>query len=103
MLEPLGYQVTSVNNSRAALVLWGQNPESYDLLITDQVMPELSGAELVKHVHASRPNLPVIIWSGYSENLDLESARALGVRAYLMKPFSRGQLADAVASALASP
>lgn len=100
MLEPLGYHVTSVNDSRAALDLWSRSPESYDLLISDQVMPELSGAELVKQVLASRPNLPVIVWSGYSEDLDPESARVLGVRAYLMKPFTRAQLADAVASAL---
>jgi CheY-like chemotaxis protein len=70
MLAPLGYQVTSVNDSRAALDLWSRSPESYDLLISDQVMPELSGAEMVKQVLAVRPNLPVIVWSGCSENLD---------------------------------
>lgn len=102
MLEPLGYRVTSLNDSRAALAVWIKDPQSYDLLITDQVMPELSGAELVTHIHAQSPNLPVIIWSGYSEDLDPEAARALGAHQYLPKPFTRVQLTQAVASALSS-
>jgi PAS domain S-box-containing protein len=103
MLQPLGHAVTTVSSGRAALALFEHDPHAFDLVITDQIMPEMSGTELLQGLLARRPNLPVILCSGYSENLDEEQTLALGARAYLAKPFSRQQIADAVKQALAGP
>jgi PAS domain S-box-containing protein len=100
ILANLGYQVTVVNNSEKALALIADSPTTFDLLITDMTMPHLTGLELTARVLAIRPELPIILCTGFSELINKEQARALGIRAYLMKPVSVHELALAVRKAL---
>ncbi len=100
LLRRLGYEVETYCNSLEALDRFRADPAHFDLIITDQTMPKLTGAELVKSVMKLRPGMPVIMISGYSEAIDTERAGALGARAYLMKPFSGTQLAECVCAAI---
>jgi len=99
-LAELGYQVTSLASSREALELLKQNPSGFDLVITDQTMPEMTGIELAKHILTLRPQLPVILCTGFSHIVDAEAAKAAGIRVFVMKPLTQGEIARAVRKAL---
>ncbi len=96
MLQSLGYEVTRSCSSREALTLIDQDPMAFDLLLTDMTMPQLTGFELARKVLAIRPELPVILCTGFSETINKEQAQALGIRAYLMKPVSALELGQTV-------
>jgi PAS domain S-box-containing protein len=96
ILKGLGYQTTLSNNSLEALALIEQNPDLFDLIITDMTMPHLTGLELAQKVLALKANLPIILCTGFSELINKEQARAIGIRAYLMKPVSVRELAMTV-------
>ena len=100
MLQPLGYQVRFSCNSLEALALIEQAPMAVDLLITDMTMPHQTGLELTTRVLAIRPELPIILCTGFSDLVNKEQALALGIRAYLTKPVSIRNLALAVRKAL---
>ncbi len=101
LLELNGHSVTVVTDPHAALTRFATTPEAWDLVITDQVMPELTGAQLATRLLALRPDLPLIAMSGYSATLDQDAARALGLRAFLTKPVDEAALSAAIARALA--
>ena len=86
MLDALGYSVTAVNSSRDALALFTDSPESFDLLITDVTMPEMTGDILVEKIREVRSDLPVIVCSGYSERHSREKLSSLGLSRFVMKP-----------------
>lgn len=96
MLEKLGYTVVVLSNSNDALQLFSSMPEKFDLLITDQTMPELSGLDLARKILDIRPQLPVILYTGYSSAIDGKEIEKIGIRHYLMKPLSMGNLAEVV-------
>ncbi|MDJ0882902.1 MAG: PAS domain S-box protein [Desulfobacterales bacterium] len=96
MLERLGYEVTATSNSVEALSLFCEQPEAYDLMITDQTMPGLTGGELAAQVLHIREDLPVILCTGFSESLSPEAAAEIGIRHYLHKPIPLKSLARAV-------
>lgn len=100
LLKHLGYRPTARNSSAEALELFKSRPDGFDLLLTDQTMPEMAGDELVRRVRAVRPGLPVVICTGFSEKITRESLEALDVRHYLLKPIVLEQLAQAVRNAL---
>jgi CheY-like chemotaxis protein len=100
MLQPLGYQVQSSCNSLEALALIEQDPMAIDILITDMTMPHLTGYELARKALAIRPDLPIILCTGFSDLINKEQALTLGVRAFLMKPVSIRNLSQAVRTAL---
>ena len=102
VLEKLGYSVTVEQRSTNAFVRFSQAPDAFDLLITDLMMPELSGAKLADKVLAIRPDLPIIAITGYSESLTPERAEMMGIRDYLLKPIRNSELGSAVRRALAS-
>ena len=81
-----GYEVEKSTSSDAALNIFAKNPEKFDLVITDQTMLELTGTELSKQILKIRPDIPIILCSGYSGLINEESAKELGIRAYLEKP-----------------
>jgi len=91
-LERYGYRVTGINDSNAALMIFTKNPEEFDIVITDMAMPGIVGSELAKKIIAIRPDIPIIICSGYSEKLEREKAKNLNLSAYLDKPLSVDQL-----------
>lgn len=80
-----GYQVTVKTDSQEALNLFKQDPGKFALLVTDQTMPKLTGVALINQLRVIRPEFPVILCTGYSEDIDEESAEAMGIR-YLGKP-----------------
>lgn len=102
LMETHGYEVATETNGAEALELFRTAPEAFDLLIIDQTMPGLSGGELAREVLALRPDLPIVLCTGYSEEMDEAKARAIGIRAYLAKPVAARDLLDTVANLLTS-
>jgi CheY-like chemotaxis protein len=86
MIEKLGYQVISKNSSIEALDTFRKQPQQFDLVITDQTMPEMMGLELVEQLIRIRPDIPVILCTGYTEMIAEDNAGSLGIGAYVMKP-----------------
>lgn len=99
-LENLGYQVTSKTNSKEALELFSSQSDSFDIVISDQTMPELTGEELAKKLLEIRPNIPIIICTGYSSKMDEEKAKSIGISAFIMKPVDKGELAKTIRQVL---
>jgi CheY-like chemotaxis protein len=99
-LERLGYAVTAESSSLDALDRFKKSPAGFDLVITDQTMPQMSGLELSIAIHAERPALPVIIITGYSPQLNGKSAQSLGVAGVLGKPIDFGELSTLMRTSL---
>ena len=102
-LQSLGYQVTACIDSRQALELFEAEPTTFDLVISDVTMPHLTGAELAQRLLTRRPELPIILCTGFSEIINEEKARALGIRRLLMKPVLRDELARVLRQVLDHP
>jgi len=100
MLGSLGYQVTPFSNVEEALKTYRTQPNSFDLIITDMTMPKITGLQFAKEVLAVRPDVPVILCTGFSELINEEKAREVGIRRYLTKPISKKDLAEAVRKVL---
>ncbi|MEL7640841.1 MAG: response regulator [Solidesulfovibrio sp.] len=100
ILESLGYDVRAETDPRRALGLVRADPAAFDLLVTDQNMPGLTGADLAREALAARPDLPVLMLTGFSETMSRENARAIGIRDMLLKPVLRRDLAAAIEAAL---
>jgi signal transduction histidine kinase/ActR/RegA family two-component response regulator len=96
ILEQLGYHVTSVTSAEEALRLVTSSPSSFDLVISDMSMPKMNGSELAQKIILLRSDLPVILCTGFSDLINEEKARAMGVRGFFMKPFDHKELARAV-------
>jgi CheY-like chemotaxis protein len=103
MLSRLGYRVTAFTGSREAWQAFQKSPDAYDLVITDMTMPELTGDELARRVMGVRPELPVILCTGYSERITEEAAEALGIRGFVMKPVVIRELALLLREILDAP
>ncbi|HSN13504.1 MAG TPA: PAS domain S-box protein [Anaeromyxobacteraceae bacterium] len=100
LLESLGYRVETASDGEEALAVFKQAPASFDLVLTDQTMPRLSGADLAKALLAVRADARVVLCTGYSDHVDERRAHALGLRALLAKPIDRETMAAAVRKAL---
>jgi PAS domain S-box-containing protein len=99
-LERLGYKVESTTNPIEALNLFRSKPDTFDLVITDLTMPKMTGDKLVKEILNIRPDIPVIISTGFSEKINEEKTKAIGVAGYLEKPHDKGDLAITVRQVL---
>ena len=96
MLERLGYHVTARTSSVEALEAFRAQPEKFDLVITDQTMPNMTGAELTKKLIAIRPDIPAILCTGFSEVISEEKAREIGISEYVMKPVVMSDIAKTI-------
>ncbi len=94
ILNGFGAEAVIMTDSQEALDLFRDKPDSFDLVITDQTMPKLTGKEIAVEMLKVRPELPIILCSGYSGELDEEEIKALGVRGFLGKPLHAGKLID---------
>ena len=92
MLELLGYKVTTVTNSRDALHTFMDNPEKFDILITDLTMPLMDGNELIKRIHEVRRDIPALLCSGYIASLAPENIHSKGSIRILRKPYTSQEL-----------
>ncbi len=100
MLKGLGYRVVSKTDGREALDLFKANPEGFDLIITDQTMPHMTGVELAQEMIGMRGDIPIILATGFSHRVDADSARAAGIRAFVMKPLTRSEIAHTIREVL---
>jgi PAS domain S-box-containing protein len=103
ILENLGYRVTACNSSIEALETFQMAPNSFDLLITDMTMPKMTGDRLAKKIQSIRPDIPIIICTGFSERIDRDRADAMGVKGFLMKPVSKSKMGTTVRTVLDEP
>jgi PAS domain S-box-containing protein len=86
VLEELGYEVVICTDSRRALDVFQAEPQGFDLVITDQTMPHMTGDVLAGTLRHIRPDIPLILCTGFSHTMDAEKAKTLGIDAFLMKP-----------------
>jgi DNA-binding NtrC family response regulator len=100
LLSELGYQVTTMTDSREALEIFTANAERFDLVITDQTMPHLSGKDLIQVLKKVRPDIPTILCTGYSTKINEEDAKRLGISAFMMKPMDLPALGKTVRQVL---
>ncbi len=100
MLRRYGYKVTGLTDSQEALALFEKNPEGFDLVITDMTMPNLTGDAFSAKVMAIRPEIPVILCTGYSDKINEEIAHKIGIRAFVMKPVIMKKLAETIRDVL---
>jgi len=100
MLQHLGYKVTTLMDNREALKLFSAAPSQFDLVITDQTMPFMTGEDLGKELMRIRPDIPIILCTGYSDLISSEKAMAMGFRGFIMKPFTVREGAKLVRSVL---
>jgi PAS domain S-box-containing protein len=96
LLERLGYTVTTTTNSLEALEVFRAQPDAFNLVITDQSMPGLTGIQLAERLMQIRPDIPIVLCTGFSEVVDGKEAKAMGIQKFMMKPFSARQLAETV-------
>lgn len=102
VLESLGYQVTATTDPLDALRMFREQPDAFDLVITDQAMPHTTGMHLAKELIALRGDLPVILSSGHTD-LDREAASRNGIRAVVSKPLTRAETARSIRAVLDTP
>lgn len=100
LLSGLGYSVTAIASPLEALALFQKDPEAFDLVITDMVMPKMTGNALVEKLKRIRNDIPVILCTGYTTEISREKAAAMGINAFLLKPVTRNKLAETIRETL---
>ncbi len=96
MLERLGYQVTSHAASIDALEAFRASPDKFDLVITDMAMPNMPGDKLAAELTKIRPDIPILLCTGFSETMSEEKAAALGIKGFLLKPIAMNDLSQKI-------
>jgi len=100
ILERLGYQVTPKTDSEEALEEFAAQPDRFDLVITDMTMPKMTGDQLARRMMEIKPQIPVILCTGYSETISEEKALAMGIDKFVMKPIVKDVLASTIRTVL---
>ncbi len=95
ILERLGYKVTSQTDSASALEIFWSNPDEFDLLITDYTMPKLTGLDFAREARRIRPDMPILLCTGFSEKITSERMKELGM-GLLMKPYGMREISEEV-------
>ncbi len=96
MLERLGYEVTAVTASTEAWRIFLGDTMRFDLVITDQTMPGMTGTMLAEKILGVRKDMPIILCTGHSDTVSPEKAQTLGIKAFVMKPVVSGDLARTI-------
>jgi signal transduction histidine kinase/ActR/RegA family two-component response regulator len=95
-LQRQGFRVITHTDSRKALVDFSQTPEIFDVVVTDQIMPHMSGVRLTRKIHEIRPDIPIILFTGFRDSFHETQAREAGVVEFLLKPGSHRDLANLI-------
>jgi CheY-like chemotaxis protein len=96
LLARLGYRVTARTDSLEALGLFRQKPDDFDLVITDMTMPAMTGDVLAAKIISIRPDIPVIVCTGYSDRIDNEIIKNIGIKEFAMKPLAMKDMAEMI-------
>jgi len=96
ILEMLGYVVDIRTSSLEALELFKEMPDKFDLVITDMTMPQMTGDMLAQELIKIRPDIPVILCTGFSGKIAKEKAKIMGIKAFLMKPLLREEMSRTI-------
>ena len=100
MLEKLGYRVSTANGGIEALKMFGDAPQAFDLVLTDMTMPKMTGDKLAVELIQRRPDIPVILSTGYSSAINSEKVVGIGIKALIEKPIVLADLAKTVRKVL---
>jgi DNA-binding response OmpR family regulator len=100
MLERLGYRVDSTTSSIEALDRFRQKPETFDMVISDQIMPHMTGTELISKLRLTRSDIPVILCTGFDEEIAKDHAEQLGIGALIVKPVRSAEIAGKIRDVL---
>jgi CheY-like chemotaxis protein len=96
MLKNLGYEVLAITSSIEALNAFKTQPDNFDLVITDMTMPNMTGVDLAKRIMRIRPDIPIVLCTGFSDMVWEEKAKAIGIREFVMKPIIRQTMARVI-------
>jgi PAS domain S-box-containing protein len=96
MLKRLNYVVTPISNSERALKIFRKAPKSFDAIISDQTMPGMTGVQFSKKILNIRPNIPILLCTGYSETINRKKAKQLGIKGFITKPFYNNEIAISI-------
>ncbi|MEE8397570.1 MAG: response regulator, partial [Desulfobacterales bacterium] len=100
ILERLGYEVSAYTSSIEALEAFGAKPNQFDLVITDQTMPRMTGQMMAEEMMAIRSDIPIILCTGHSDLVDEAGAVKMGIRAFVMKPVVMGVFSETIRKVL---
>jgi PAS domain S-box-containing protein len=100
LLEHKGYQVESKTSAAEALEVFRARPDEFDLVITDMTMPHMTGEKFAIELMAIRPDIPIILCTGYNEMISAEKAKALGIKEFVMKPIIMREMARTIQKVL---
>ncbi len=100
ILERLGYQVTVHLSSIDALATFQNTPNEFDIVLTDQTMPEMTGSDLALKMMQIRPDIPIVLCTGHSNLIDENSAKAIGIKEFALKPLTKEVIAKLIRKAI---
>jgi CheY-like chemotaxis protein len=100
ILRDLGYDVVAASSGSRVLDMFKADPGAFDAVLTDISMPGMSGLVLSEHLRSIRSEIPIILWTGYSEMIDEEIAKSMGIAEFIMKPLFKSELASTVRRAM---
>ncbi len=100
MLERMGYRVSGFTDAAQALAAFAAAPGDFDLILTDLSMPGASGMDVARAILSIRPEIPVLLATGYVRPEDVECARAIGIREVIWKPHTVGEMGEQLAQQL---
>ena len=98
LLEAESYDVIVKNEPMDALKYFHDHADDFDLIITDQVMPGLTGVEIAQEILKVRPSLPVLLITGYSKKISAENAESFGLSGFFSKPINESQFLDKIST-----
>lgn len=99
-LERLGFDVVAKTSSIDALEAFQEEPDKFDLVITDQVMPNMTGTQLARELISIRPDISVILCSGFPENVCPDELESIGIKEFILKPISKQEIAEIIRKVL---
>ena len=100
MIEELGYHVVERTSSTDALNTFAANPSAFDLVISDMAMPSMTGDQLAKKIIEIRPDMPIVICTGFSDRIHNNKPEELGIKGLLMKPILKKKMAQMIRNVL---
>jgi len=103
LLEAESYEVVVKNEPFAALEYFHAHADDFDLIITDQVMPGLTGVEIAQEILKVRPSLPVLLITGYSKKISADNAESFGLSGFFSKPINESLFLDKISNLVGCP